>query len=345
MDRRFEITAKPKEAVIDIEGVIGYDWWADEPDKNTKENLKKELKAIAEIKASKIVVNINSLGGSYLHGMSIHDILKEHPAAIETRIYGLTASAATIIAMAGDVIQMSDNALMLVHRSSSIAMGNKNDMETMLDDLKKIDERIANVYAKRSGNTKEFHLEQMDKNNGQGEWLTADQAQEMGYADEIFEPKERKIAAYSKEEFMNYGVEMPETKEEEMDKTWFEEKLEGLKNWISENFKTKEDDTSEFDNKVSEIENKLKEVEVANSEELATKDQAITDKQTEIDNLTGEKETLENKVQELEGQISAMNAKETEVKADKDPDPSTDVKPASNPFDAAAQEMNNQIKV
>ena len=344
MEQRFKITNKAKEATIDIEGDIGYNWFGDEGsyDKNTKERLKKELKALAEIKATKIVVNINSLGGSYIHGMSIHDILKEHPAQIETRIYGMTASSATIIAMAGDDILMSDNAMLLVHNSMKLAMGNKNEMKVAIDDLEKVDKRIANVYAKRSGKSVDYHLEQMDKNNGYGEWLSAEQAETMGYIDEKFEPKELKIAAYSKQEFTNYGLQPPTKKEDEMDelKNWFTERLDELKNLITKD----EPDTSEFETKITEIEDKIKEYKVTNAEELAGKDQTITDKQSEIDTLTGEKQTLTDKVTELEGTISAMNAKPTEVKADKDPDPK-DEKAITSPFDAAALQMSNEIKV
>ena len=98
-------------AVIDIEGRIGGGFWdSDQDSKNTKEKMKKELKKIADIKAKNIVVNINSLGGDVNHGLAIHDLLAQSKAKVTTNVNGMTASVATIIAQAGNVRKISDNA-------------------------------------------------------------------------------------------------------------------------------------------------------------------------------------------------------------------------------------------
>ena len=93
-------------STIDIEGTIGEAWWEDSP--NTAKAMKKELKAIGELNAEEIIVNIHSLGGSVDHGLAIHDLLRENKARVTTRVTGgMSASAATIIAQAGDTREIS----------------------------------------------------------------------------------------------------------------------------------------------------------------------------------------------------------------------------------------------
>lgn len=188
---------------IDVEGVIGGSFWEDDDpeSKNTKEKMKAELKKISNLKADTIIVNINSYGGDVNHGLSIHDLLAEHKAKIITKINGMTASAATIIAMAGDERKISDNSLFLVHRAMSWAIGNINDVNMLADDLKKVDDRIINIYTKVTGNDKNKIIEVMDRNNGYGEWITPDEAREIGFVTDIFEP--RKMAAFFSNEILN----------------------------------------------------------------------------------------------------------------------------------------------
>ena len=190
------------EATIDIDGEIG--WVAYDGENytwNTKEAIKKKIKDIADLKTKKIIVNISSLGGFVDDGLAIHDILAQHPAEIETRVTGMTASAATIIAQAGDVRKISDNALYLIHKSISIAFGNANDIATVLQDSMTIDERLANIYAKRSGKDIKEIKKLMNENNGNGKWMDAAEAKDMGLVDEVFEPM--KAAAAVDREYLN----------------------------------------------------------------------------------------------------------------------------------------------
>lgn len=190
----FNLTVNTREndgetiAEIDINGIIGFDWWASEDEQNTKEIMQEQLREIRSLNASRIIVNISSLGGDVDHGLAIHDLLAANSAEVETNVIGMTASAATIIAQAGDVRKMSDNALYLVHRAWTMGMGNANDFEALAGDLVKLDDRISNIYAKRSGKTKEEFLDLMNESNGDGIWITADEAEEFGLIDEIVEP-------------------------------------------------------------------------------------------------------------------------------------------------------------
>lgn len=170
--------------VIDIEGVIGDGWFTE--GENVSRKIKAQLKENTD--ATRIVVNIHSLGGDLDEGIAIHDILAADTREKITNVIGFTASAATIIAQAGTSRRISTNAMYLVHRAWTIAIGNYNDFFNMAQDLEKIDTMIAGVYAKRSGQPVQTFLDLMDEANGAGIWLNAEEAVEKGLMDEAIEP-------------------------------------------------------------------------------------------------------------------------------------------------------------
>lgn len=194
-------------AVIDIDGEIG--WWNENGELNTAPRIKQKLKDIAKLEVSKIIVNINSLGGFVDDGLAIHDALAAHDAEIETHVTGMTASAATIIAQAGDKRFMSDNALYLIHKAWGLTIGNAMDMLAAAEDLEAIDGRITNIYMKRSGKTQDEVNELMNANAGAGKWIDADEALEAGLIDEAFEPM-KAAAAVDMATFRNMGLPEPD---------------------------------------------------------------------------------------------------------------------------------------
>jgi ATP-dependent protease ClpP protease subunit len=193
-------------AEIDIDGVIGFDFMLPEDEQNLKENMRNQLREINAIEADNIIVNISSLGGDIDHGLAIHDLLASNEAEVETNITGMTASAATVIAQAGDIRRISDNAMFLVHRAWTLAVGNTNDMRAMADDLEKIDGRIANIYAKRGERSVDEFITLMNEANGDGIWLDSNETLAFGLVDEITEPM--KIAASAKD-FRHAGLPVP----------------------------------------------------------------------------------------------------------------------------------------
>lgn len=201
-------------AEINIDGEVGgASFDGEDLQWNTLGSIKKQLKQIAELSVNKIVVNISSPGGYVDEGLAIHDALRSQAAngtKVETRITGMTASAATIIAQAGDIRSMSDNALYLVHKAWGFAMGNANDFEAQVSDLRKIDGVIANIYSKRSGKDTSVFDELMSENNGDGKWLDATEAKELGLIDNVLEPS-KAAAAFTKDMFRNYGLPMPKS--------------------------------------------------------------------------------------------------------------------------------------
>lgn len=145
-----------------------------------------------------INLHINSPGGSVFDGVSIYNTLKNHPARIEVDVDGVAASIASVIAMAGDEIRMADNALMMVHNPSGVAVGDAEEMRKIADLLDQVKGVIASTYAKRTG-MKEAEVMQMMTEET---WMTAAEAQDKGFADVI--TAEQKVAACTGFDFSTF---------------------------------------------------------------------------------------------------------------------------------------------
>lgn len=185
---------------IDIEGTIGVpeEWQFDDPADRvaTYERFRDTLRRITEIEADEVVVHIRSTGGDVNDALLIHDALRMLPARITTRCYGYTASAATLIAQAASegCREISAHALYLIHRSICSVEGNATEVAGQLDLLRQTDARIAGVYAARSGRPDAEFEALMAENNGNGRWLSPEEAVAAGLADRVIETSERPAA-------------------------------------------------------------------------------------------------------------------------------------------------------
>lgn len=194
MKNLFEIKClSQSEAVIDIEGTIGVDR-ADDAQRRgvaSYEAFSEALEQIKNLAVEHITVNIRSTGGSVADALLIYDTLCATDAQITTRCHGYTASAATIIAQAASegCREIMSNALYLIHRSVSATEGNAVELQQSIDLLSKTDERLAEIYAQRSGRTSEEITALMNENGGNGRWLTPAEALEAGLVDQIVEAK------------------------------------------------------------------------------------------------------------------------------------------------------------
>lgn len=126
-------------------------------------------------------VMINSGGGDVHSASEIYTALRSHQGGVKTNIVGIAASAASVIAMAGNTLAMSPTAEMMIHNSQTIALGDKNEMSKTFEMLNVTDRTIANAYRGKSGLDESELLELMDKET----WLTAEDAKEHGLIDEI----------------------------------------------------------------------------------------------------------------------------------------------------------------
>lgn len=178
-------------AEIDIEGIIGIPETRqfDNPGERvaTYERFRERIEAIRNIAAREIAVNLRSAGGNVNDALLIFDALKESGRSVTTRCYGYVASAATIIAQAASQgrREISQNALYLIHKSSSSAEGNADNLSQAAELLDKTDRRIAGIYAERSGESIVTFTALMSCNNGNGKWLDAREAVEASLADRI----------------------------------------------------------------------------------------------------------------------------------------------------------------
>lgn len=160
--------------------IYGYisetDWWDEDV---TPKAFNEDLKQLGDV--DEIIVRINSGGGSVFAGVAIHSMLKRHPAKVKVYVDGWAASIATIIAMAGDKIVMSQGSTMMIHNPSSGVWGEAKDLRKQADVLDSIRDSLIEIYHNRTGKTKESVGELLNAET----WFTAQEAVEYGFADEV----------------------------------------------------------------------------------------------------------------------------------------------------------------
>ena len=190
MARQFLNITKPaaNKARIEIDGTIGGFNWEEGKRKNTGTDIRKQLEEIDNLKVDEIEVLITSLGGYVDEALQIHDALKSHPAKITTIVQGFCASAATVIACAGDTRIISPNALYLIHKCmTNVWDANENALEAELEAQRTVNDTILNIY---KGVLKKDEAELralFEANNGNGKWITAEEALAFGFATDIQE--------------------------------------------------------------------------------------------------------------------------------------------------------------
>lgn len=172
--------------VLDIAGFIGPGDMFQE-DGILAKDIANELDAIKNSDISSLTVNIDSLGGDLRTGLDIYNLFSAFEKPKKCFIKGWTASAATIIAQAFDKVSMVSNALWLIHRAQTIAVGNAFNFRQALEEIETIDNIILDIYNKKC-KTKRNIKALIDENMGNGKWLNAKDTLNYGFVDEIVEP-------------------------------------------------------------------------------------------------------------------------------------------------------------
>lgn len=157
---------------INLLGEIG-SWW---DENTTAQAIAAKLSAAGGLP---IVVNIHSDGGDVFEGIAIYNLLKNYTGKVTVKIVGMAASAASIIAMAGDEIHIAQSGFLMLHNCWCVAMGNRFDFEKLSAQLKPFDEAMRSVYVARTG-LSEAEIEEMMNNET---FISGSQAVEMGFAD------------------------------------------------------------------------------------------------------------------------------------------------------------------
>ena len=157
------------ERTLFLNGTIAEDSWFD--DDVTPQMFKEELLD----GSGDITVWINSPGGDCVAAAQIYNMLREYEGKVTVKIDGIAASAASVIAMAGDTVLMSPVSMMMIHNPMTIAFGNSGEMQRAIDMLKSVKDSIINAYELKTGmsRTKLAHL------------MDAGKAVELGFADSI----------------------------------------------------------------------------------------------------------------------------------------------------------------
>jgi ATP-dependent Clp protease, protease subunit len=143
---------------------------------NTVAQALKELGDVGEIR-----VRINSPGGSVFDGVAIYNQLKSHKAKMTVVIDGLAASIASIIAMAGDTVEIAENAMMMIHDPMAFAWGNAAELRKMTELLDSIKTTLVGTYAARTG--EKSSAEQIEKWMTDETWFNGTEAVDSGLAD------------------------------------------------------------------------------------------------------------------------------------------------------------------
>lgn len=141
----------------------------------------KEFKAELEKCKGDISVWINSPGGGVLAAAQIYNMLMEYPGNVRVKIDGLAASAATVVAMAGNTVEISPVGCMFIHNPEAMSIGNSSDHKLTIEMLDEIKEGIINAYEIKTGRSRKELSALMDSTS----WMCAQKAVNLGFADKI----------------------------------------------------------------------------------------------------------------------------------------------------------------
>jgi len=152
-------------------------------------------KALRDARPSPVTIRIHSEGGSAFEAVAIHALLKEYVGAVSVKIDGLASSAGSIIAVAGDYVSISPGGQVFIHDATGMVYGDAADHAFMANLLNTTSETIASLYARKAGDDSATWRKRMLANNGLGSWYNAEQAVDLGLADEVFEANRESLAA------------------------------------------------------------------------------------------------------------------------------------------------------
>lgn len=168
----------PKTLRIDIYDVIGWNWY---DGGITAQTISKKLQEAGDIDT--VHVHVNSPGGDAFEGIAIHNILKSHPAKVKMRIEGVAASAASVVLMAGDEVEIPTNAMIMIHDPATFAFGGEDEMQKAINRLKAVKDATVNTYHAKCGKSKEQVATWMTEEK----WFTGQEAVDAGLADKTAE--------------------------------------------------------------------------------------------------------------------------------------------------------------
>ncbi len=170
--------------VITMFDIIGEDYWSGGG--ITAKKVAAQLRAIGD---RPVEVQMNSPGGDMFEGIAIYNVLREHPQPVTIKVMGMAASAASVIAMAGDTLEIGSASFLMIHNCWVIAVGNRHDMAETAAFLAPFDAAMVDVYAARSGQSPDDIAKWMDAET----FMSGSQAIERGFADSLLAADQVKV--------------------------------------------------------------------------------------------------------------------------------------------------------
>ncbi|WP_336654415.1 head maturation protease, ClpP-related [Leclercia adecarboxylata] len=165
---------------ISVFDVIGADYWGDGV------TASRIAGALRSLNGADVTVNINSPGGDMFEGLAIYNLLREYEGRVTVKVLGLAASAASVIAMAGDDVQIGRGAFLMIHNSWVRATGNRHDLAQIAEDMEPFDKAMSDIYQARSG----LDAATVDKMMDGETYIGGSEAVEKGFADSLLSADE-----------------------------------------------------------------------------------------------------------------------------------------------------------
>lgn len=160
--------------VIDIYDVIGEDFWS-----GSGFTEKKLAGILRDVGDQDVTVNINSPGGDMFMGLAMRNRLVKHKGHVTVNVLGLAASAASIIAMGGDTVNMMTGSVMMIHKCWAMVIGNADDLKKAAEDFEVFDRSMAEVYSEKTGISVDDVMDMLTAET----YMTASEAVKQGFAD------------------------------------------------------------------------------------------------------------------------------------------------------------------
>lgn len=185
------VKGESSDTTITMYDMIGSDGWSEGV------TAKRISAALRSIGSRDVTVSINSPGGDFFEGLAIYNLLREHPHKVTVKVVGLAASAASVIAMAGDEIQVAKSGFLMIHNAWSVVIGNRHDLTSAAEVMTQFDASMAELYSAAAGISVKDAAKLMDDET----WMSGQAAVDAGFAtallsaDEVLEEPEQTSAA------------------------------------------------------------------------------------------------------------------------------------------------------
>lgn len=170
------IKAQAAGNVIEVFDVIGEDYWTGEG-----VTAKYVAAKLREFGGADVDVYINSPGGDMFEGLAIYNLLRDYAGDVNVKVIGMAASAASVIGMAGDNVEIGSSAFFMIHNAWTMAAGNRHDFRAMADYLEPFDAAMTDIYAARTGIKGAELTALLDAET----WIQGKDAVAQGFADDL----------------------------------------------------------------------------------------------------------------------------------------------------------------